>query len=44
MQWIIFEKIYKQSENSMNFNEKINRNCIELKNILFEEMNIRYQN
>lgn len=41
---LLFEKIIKPNQNSMNFNEEINQNCIELKNILFEEMNILYQN
>ena len=41
---LLFEKIIKLNQNSMNFNDEINKNCIELKNILFEEMNILYHN
>ena len=41
---LLFEKIIKPNQNSMNFNDEINKNCIELKNILFEEMNILYKN
>ena len=41
---LLFEKIIKPNQNSMNFNEEINQNCLELKNILNEEMNILYQN
>ena len=41
---LLFEKIIKPNQNSMNFNDEINNNCIELKNILCEEMNILYQN
>ena len=41
---LLFEKIIKPNQDSMNFNEEINNNCMELKNILCEEMNILYQN
>ena len=41
---LLFEKIIKPNQNSMNFNEEINQNCVELKMILLEEMNILYQN
>ena len=41
---LLFEKIIKPNQNSMNFNEEINQNCAELKMILLEEMNILYQN
>ena len=41
---LLFEKIIKPNQNSMNFNDEINSNCVELKNILFEEMNILYKN
>ena len=41
---LLFEKIIKLNQNSMNFNDEINKNCVELKNILFEEMNILYHN
>ena len=41
---LLFEKIIKPNQSSMNFNEEINQNCFELKNILIEEMNILCQN
>ena len=41
---LLFEKIIKPNQSSMNFNDEINSNCVELKNILFEEMNILYKN
>ena len=34
---LLFEKIIKINQNSMNFNDEINKNCIELKNIHFFE-------
>ena len=41
---LLFERIIKLNQNSMNFNDEINKNCVELKNIFFEEMNILYHN
>ena len=41
---LLYEKIIKLNQNSMNFNEEINKNCVELKNVLFEEMIILYRN
>ena len=41
---LLYEKIIKLNQNSINFNDEININCMELKKILFEEMNILYHN
>jgi len=41
---LLYEKIIKLNQNSMSFNDEININCVELKKILFEEMNILYHN